>query len=88
MREVINQEVGVVMIFSARLRQALPRVISWQNKEYKVDKIGYYHKIKVGQTLHHIFELADSDNQLWFRLNLDTSNLHWVLEAVSDGQPN
>lgn len=85
MREVINEEVGVILVYSARQRVAMPRVIQWQNKEYKVEKVGYHHPVKVGQTLHHIFELADKDNQLWFRLNLDTSNLHWKLEAVSDG---
>jgi hypothetical protein len=41
--------------------------------------------VKDGQTLHHIFELVDRQETLWFRLNLDTSNLHWLLEAVSDG---
>ena len=85
MQEKINEEVSVVMYYSARKRRALPHLIHWQNKDYAIGKIGYHHTVKEGQTLHHIFELVDSNELLWFRLNLDTSNLHWRLEAISDG---
>lgn len=88
MRQKINEEVSVVMYYSAAKRRALPHLISWQNREYAVGQIGYHHTVKDGQTLHHIFELVDKDQSLWFRLNLDTSNLHWQLEAVSDGRPD
>ena len=85
MLEKINQEVSVLMYYDAEKRVPLPWRIKWQTNVYAVGKLGYYHKVKVGDTLHHIFELVDKDNTLWFRLNLDTSNLHWTLEAVSDG---
>ena len=85
MREKINEEVSVVMYYSAQQRLALPRIIRWQNNDYSVGKIGYHHAVKDGQTLHHIFELVDKEESIWFRLNLNTSNLHWKLEAVSDG---
>lgn len=85
MRETINEEVSVVLYYSAIKWEALPCLISWQNKDDAVGKLGNYHKVKSGDTLHHIFELVDRENTLWFRLNLDTSNLHWLLEAVHDG---
>jgi len=88
MREKINEEVSVIMYYSAKQRQALPRVIRWQSSDYTVGKIGYHHVVKDGRTLHHIFELVDKEGLIWFRLNLDTSNLHWKLEAVSDGLPS
>jgi len=88
MRERINEEVSVVMYYSARKRLALPHLIDWRNKQYAVGKVGYHHTVKEGQTLHHIYELVDDTQTLWFRLNLDTSNLHWSLEAISDGLPN
>lgn len=88
MREKINEKVSVVMCFSAAKRTALPYIISWQNREYKVGSIGYHHTVRDGNSLHHIYELTDKENTLSFRLNLDTSNLHWTLEAVSDGNPN
>lgn len=86
MKETINEEVSVVMYYSAKKRQALPYLISWQNRDYKVGKIGYHHTIKNGATLHHIYEVIDNQETVWLRLNLDTSNLHWRLEVVSDGR--
>jgi len=85
MREIINEEVSVVMVYSAKKRLALPHIIGWHNKEYKVGEIGYHHIVKDGDVRHHIFELVDTKDTLWFRLNLDTSNLHWKLEAIHDG---
>lgn len=88
MREKINEEVSVVMYYSARQRLALPHLIDWQNKQYSVGKIGYHHTVWEGKTLHHIYELVDKEQTLWFRLDFDTSNLHWKLEAISDGLAN
>ena len=88
MREKIGENVSVGMFYSTRKRVAMPRVLIWQNKEYHFDKIGYHHTIKKGEVLHHIFELADRNQTMWFRLNLNTSNMQWMLEAVSDGLAN
>ncbi|HLC91672.1 MAG TPA: hypothetical protein VJC09_01325 [Candidatus Saccharimonadales bacterium] len=88
MREKINQEVSVISIFSARQRAAAPYLMSWQNTDYHVGKIGYHHTIKSGDTLHHIYELTDKDSNLCFRLNFNTSNLHWTLETITDGLPS
>lgn len=88
MREKINEEVSVIMVYSAKNRTALPHLISWQNREYKVGKIGYHHKVLEGRVLNHVFELTDTEQTLWFRLVLNTDNLHWNLEAVHDGHPN
>ena len=85
MREKINDGVSVAMYYSAQKQLALPRLIVWQNKEYTVKEMGYRHTVMEGRTLHHIFELTVNEADLWMRLNFDTSNLHWTLEAVSDG---
>ena len=85
MREPINQEVSVVMSYSARAKRAQPYLLNWQNKDYYVGKVGYYHSYMEGQERQHIFELVDKEETLWFRLRLDGSNLHWTLEAIHDG---
>ena len=85
MREKINEEVSVVMFYSARKKEALPHLIHWQNKDYEVGEIGYCHSYMDGRERQHIFELIDKQSSLWFRLRLDSSNLHWTLEAVHDG---
>jgi hypothetical protein len=88
MLEKIDEEVSVVLVYSARHRRVVPYTISWRNTDYRVGKIGYHHCVNNGQTLHHIFELVNQEQSIWFRLNLDTSNLHWRLEAIHDGNPN
>jgi hypothetical protein len=85
MREKINEEVSVIMSYSSKKREAMPRLLSWQNREYHIEKIDYQHTVKDGTIIHHIYEFTDKQGQLWFRLNLDSSNLHWKLEAISDG---
>ena len=85
MKEKIDEEVSVVMYYSARKRVALPHLISWRNKEYEVGSVGYHHKVSEGKVLHHIFEVVDKTNTLWFRLDFNSDNLHWNLEAISDG---
>ena len=88
MREKIDEEVSVVMFYSAQQRRALLHTISWQNKDYTVKDLGYHHSYYEGKVLYHIFELTVKEADLWMRLNLNTKNLHWTLEAVSDGLAN
>jgi hypothetical protein len=85
MRAKINEEVSVVMYYSAKKRQALPHLIHWQNKDYTVGKVGYTHNYMEGKERQHIFEVVDIENSIWLRLRLDSSNLHWTLEAIHDG---
>ena len=85
MRQSINEEISVVMYYSSRKKLALPHLINWQNRDYQVGSIGYHHTVMDGRVLHHIFELVDKEQTLWFRLNFNTDNLHWKLETISDG---
>jgi hypothetical protein len=85
MKEKINEEVSVVMYYSASLKQAVPYLLHWQNKDWRLGVVDYHHSYMEGQERHHIYELVDREQTLWFRLRLDSSNLHWTLEAVHDG---
>jgi hypothetical protein len=85
MREIINEEVSVVMFYSAKQRIAKPHLLHWQSKDYSIGVIDYYRSVKEGSVLFHIYEFVNTEETLWFRIKLNTSNLHWTLEAVSDG---
>lgn len=85
MRQKINEEVSVVMYYSSKQKLAVPYLLHWQNKDYSLGKVDYYHNYMEGREKQHIFELVDKENTLWFRLRLDSSNLHWTLEAIHDG---
>ncbi len=88
MKAKINEEISVVMYFSAKKKVVQPYLLNWQNRDYQVGEIGYYHSYMEGRDRQHIYELVDKDQGMWFRLRLDSANLHWTLEAVSDGEPS
>lgn len=85
MRMEINQEVSVVMYYSARGRRFVPCRVNWQSKDYNLGPVDYYHSYMDGRERQHIFELCDKECTLWFRLRLNGLNLHWTLDAVHDG---
>ena len=88
MKQKINEEVSVVMSYSAKQKKAVPYLLDWQNKAYYIGKIGYSHSYMEGADRQHIFEVVDKENTLSFRLRLNSSNLHWTLEAIHDGLAN
>ncbi|QQS18051.1 hypothetical protein IPL68_05400 [Candidatus Saccharibacteria bacterium] len=79
MKAKINQEVSVVSYYSARHKRFTPYLLHWQNNDYLLAKVDYYHTFLEGRERQHIFELTDKAETMWFRLRLDSSNLHWVL---------
>lgn len=85
MKEKIDEEVSVVMYYSAKQKHAVPYLLHWQNKDYALGKVNYQHNYMEGRDRQHIFELCDKDSTIWFRLRLDSSNLHWTLESIHDG---
>lgn len=58
-----------------------PQVICWRGKDYRVKKLMFHHKYKEGDTLFHVFSVVSET--LFFRLNLNSDNLTWVLEGVN-----
>lgn len=83
MIEKINEPITVSFTFDSKKRSVRPRVLIWGNKIHAVKKIGLHHKFKKGRTLYHVFSV--SSNTMFFRLVLNTENLHWKVEEISDG---
>lgn len=84
MNETLNEKVSVISSYNKTSGLVMPRKMQWQNKEYVFKKLAYYHKKKVGNSILHVFDLADKG--LDFRLVCNSDNLHWILEEVSDGR--
>jgi len=84
MIQKIKTPVSVSLIFDHYRCLVAPQTISWLGRRYKIDQVGLHHTTRVGRTLYHIFSVAASG--LFFRISLNTDNLHWILEEVSDGQ--
>lgn len=72
----ISEKVSVVF-------KDYPREVCWKGRDYKITKLGLYHKYHEGGTLYHVFSVVS--DTLFFRLKLDTTNLSWTLERIDGG---
>ena len=86
MIQKISEPVSVSFTFDSEKRAVRPRALVWNGRLYGVVKVGLHHKFRQGTTLYHVFSVASKS--LFFRLVLNTENLHWRLEEISDGLPD
>ncbi len=80
MRESLDEPVSVVWGYNAKSRHLQPYLMSWQNRDYKLGKVDFWHKTKHGATTVHHFSLSDLEGQVYLKLALNTDNLHWTIE--------
>ncbi len=83
MNQQISEKVNVVTSYTKDKNRFVPYRIRWQGRDYFVKKISYYHKVREGRDLYHVFHVTDGN--LDFCLHLDAENLNWILKEVSDG---
>lgn len=86
MIQKISVPVSVTLAFDHKKRKVFPKVVFWDGKLYRISKIGLHHTYLQGRTLFHVFSVESPE--LFFRLVLNTENLHWNLEEISDGESN
>lgn len=60
----------------------IPKYLVWKGRNYIVDKVGLHHTFSKGKILYHIFSVVAGT--VFFRLKLNSENLLWRLEEVSD----
>jgi hypothetical protein len=84
MLQRLNAPVSVVLSYNHTTKQVTPRKLLWENKEYQIIKVGLHHQFRQGRTLYHVFSVETLS--LFFRIVLNTDNLHWRLEEISDGE--
>lgn len=85
MIQKISVPISVSFTFDSERRSIHPRALVWNGRLYGVKKVGLHHKFKKGRTLFHVFSVASKS--MFFRIVLNTDNLHWRLEEISDGLP-
>lgn len=72
----IDEQVTVGMVNST------PKYVLWKGRSHTITQIGLHHFYRKGNTLYHVFSVvADT---LFMRLKLDSDNLIWKLEEISD----
>ncbi|MCL4374852.1 hypothetical protein M1523_03240 [Patescibacteria group bacterium] len=85
MQETINETVSVIASYQRETGRVMPRKIRWRDRDYLIKQLTYYHRIRAGRTLSHVFHVTDGQTDFRLRLNSDT--LGWTLEEICDGQP-
>lgn len=82
----LDVPVSVSLAFDHKKGRVFPKWLVWNNRLYTVVKIGLHHTYRKGRTLYHVFSVISKT--LFFRLVLNTDNLHWRLEEVADDEGN
>jgi hypothetical protein len=85
MIQKIKAPVTVITVYNHKTHQVVPEILKWDGKTYRISQIGYHHQYRQGRTLFHVFSV--SSTELFFKLLLNTDNLHWELEEIADGLP-
>lgn len=86
MRESLNEPVSVVWYYNARARRMQLHTLSWNNREYRLGKVDFWHKTWAGKHQIHHFSVADQKGQVYFKLALNTDNLQWTIEEYMTGE--
>lgn len=79
----IAEDVSVSLSFDEKKKKSFPRWVVWNGRLYPVTKIGLHHVYRQGATLYHVFSVIAKT--VFMKLVLNTDNLHWQLEEISDG---
>lgn len=80
MRESLDEDISVVIYYDCQNKNIVPYKINWHGREYLLGKVDFHHTTRQGTTLIHHFSLADAAETTYFKIALDTTNLHWKLE--------
>lgn len=83
MNEPIHEKVSVVSLYDRMKGIVRPYKMRWQGRVYRLIKLAYYHKVRQGRTVIHVFHMTDG--AMDFRLSCNSDTLHWTLEEVCDG---
>lgn len=84
MVEKISAPISVSLAFDHTKRKVYPKWLVWEGRLYPVIKVGLHHTFREGKILFHVFSVVSKT--LFFRLILNTENLHWRVEEISDGE--
>lgn len=86
MLQKLKDPVSVILSYDSLKRSVRPTSVKWSGRTYPIIKLGLHHKYRQGTTLFHVFSVISTN--LFFKLTLNTDNLHWILSEVSDGLPD
>lgn len=82
----VSVPISVAFTSNHKTGTVKPQLLIWEGRRYLVSKIGFHHTFRNGRTLYHVFSVVSDGT--FFKLVLNTENLFWSLEEISDGLPD
>lgn len=85
MLQDIKAPITVYTAFNHRKNKAFPFFLKWDGRGYRITSVNLHHTYRSGPTLFHAFSV--STKSMSFKLVLNTKNLFWTVEQITDGIP-
>lgn len=79
----ISAPISLVLVYDHSARKLIPKKLKWEGKTHNITSVDMHHITRDGRTLKHVFSVASAT--MFFKIVMDTSNLQWMLEEISDG---
>jgi hypothetical protein len=86
MIERVQAPISVYAVYRHKNRFFCPAALIWSGEVHKVSRLGYHHSYRSGKILYHAFSVET--DRMFFKVVLNTENLTWELQEISDGQTN
>ncbi|OGC51007.1 hypothetical protein A3A69_01105 [candidate division WWE3 bacterium RIFCSPLOWO2_01_FULL_37_15] len=81
----VKAPITAYLAYEHRKNRVFPFLLKWDGRNYKVQSLDFHYTYKNGAVLYHVFSV--STETLSFKLVLNTENLFWTVEQITDGLP-
>ena len=76
--EVLDERIDVLALF--KYAKIYPQSFTWNNKEYKIDKITYNWQERIGQALINYFSVSCAGSM--YQISFDNSTFRWQIDRL------
>lgn len=79
-----NKNVDVLFSYNGRDQYARPVRLTWNGEEYWLGGVQFWYAEHRGRMLVHHYRIGDESGEYTFELSLETENLTWSLDRVTE----
>jgi len=79
-----NNLVDVLFSFNGRDQYARPIRLTWEGEDYFLGGVQFWYAEHKGAVLVHHYRISDDNSEYTFELSLETENLTWSLDKVTN----
>ena len=81
-----KNHIDVLFSFNGRDQYARPVRLTWNETEYYLGGVQFWYSEHKGNVLVHHYRISDAEGDYTFELSLETENLIWSLERVTENR--